>query len=99
MKNIFKANSESKTGKAIFYTFEISALVVGVFLLIYGICNAALTAQYNGGGIGFVSFLESLAKLAFDVLVIYGIGRILDFFYCKHEKKTKETNNENEKSE
>lgn len=94
MKNLFKANSESKTGKTIFYIFEISALVVGVLMLIFGIYEASL---YHGAD-GFMIFLRDLANIAFDVLVIYGIGKIIDFLYCKHEAKSKDTKND-EKSE
>ncbi len=83
MKEIFTANSKSKAGKIIFYTFEIAALVVGVLSLILSIYTAAI----YGGGAGFMSFLSGLATLAFDVLVLFGIGKIIDLKMAKKDSK------------
>ena len=60
MKELFTATSKNKTGRTLFYIFEISALVVGVLMLIMAIYESAL----YGGIDGFMVFLRDLASIA-----------------------------------
>lgn len=92
MKEIFTPSSKSKAGKIIFYTFEIAALIVGVLSLILCIYTAAI----YGGGAGFMAFLSGLATLAFDVLVLFGIGKIVDLMMAKKEAKQQKEENKTE---
>lgn len=89
MKELFTATSKNKTGKTLFYIFEIAALVVGVIMLIINIYSAAI----YGGSAGFMAFLSGLASLAFDVLVLFGIGKIIDLKMAKKDAKEQKEEN------
>lgn len=98
---MIKASSKNTVGKAIFYTFEICALVVGVFTLILGI--------YSGTELSsFFAFLQYFVSAITNTLLIYGLGKVIDLMYarkdgkcCKAENKPAEesTNQENKDAE
>lgn len=84
---MFKANSKSSVGKAIFYCFEICALVVGIILFILAIYNSAKTES-------FVVFLSGLASTIVNTLTLYALGKICDLLYCKKEENSNKSENE-----
>jgi len=75
---MFKASSTNKTGKAIFYTFEISALIVGILLFILAIYNASISGK-------FMVFLQGLTTTVFCALVLYALGKICDLLFSKKD--------------
>ena len=80
---MFKANSKSSVGKAIFYVFEASALIVGALLFILAIYNSAKTEN-------FMTFLSGITSMISSTLILYGLGRICDLLYCKKEEKAQQ---------
>lgn len=88
--NIFKAETQNKTGKTLFYIFEICALIVGFLSLVMAIYYAA---TYES----FMAFVSYLIPAIVDTVVVFGIGKLVDLLYCKKEckkaEKTEEQNN------
>ena len=81
--NIFKPQTENKVGKAIFYIFEISAIVIAFLYLV-------LTIYYTANLGSFIVFVTYLLQTVFNTLVVYGIGKIIDLHYCKNSCNTQE---------
>lgn len=79
-KNILKADSQNGVGKTLFYIFEICALIVGIIMFIIAIYNACKTES-------FMVFLNSFVSVIFNVLALYGIGKIIDLLCYKKENK------------
>ena len=84
-KNIFKATTNNKTGKILFYIFEISALVF--FVIQFILCIIA------GARAGFGVFVESFLNTVVYTLFLYAFGKIIDLLSGKQKDKTN-TNNE-----
>lgn len=73
---MFKAISQSKAGKAIFYIFEISALIVGLLLFVLSIYNGAKSDN-------FMVFLNGFVNMIVSTLIIFGLGKICDLLFSK----------------
>ena len=90
-KNILKPHTQNTAGKVLFSIFEIAALCVGALLFILGIIYAAK-------GAGFEAFIEYLVRAIFYLLVLYGLGKVIDLLSCKgdhhHKHEEKENNKE-----
>lgn len=87
--NIFKAETENKTGKALFYIFEICAIAIAVISLFLSIYYAV---NYES----FVAFIEYFTNGVISAFTIFGFGKIIDMLYArksKCEKKSVETEN------
>lgn len=80
MENIVKATAKSKAAQVTFYVFEICALIIGAIVFTMGLVNAI---RYNS----FDAFVNGLISGAFDFLVLYGIGRVIDLLAAKKECK------------
>lgn len=85
---MFKANSKSTAGKAIFYTFEISALVIAVLLFVLAIYNAAKSEN-------FMVFLSGFVNMIVNTLIVFGLGKICDLLYSKKEAKAEKAEAKN----
>ncbi len=81
--NLFTPVCKNNVGKTLFYIFEISALVIGVILFILAIVTAA---QAHSFGV----FVSGFVTAVINLLVIYGIGKIIDLLYLKVEGKNSE---------
>ena len=81
--DFFKAETQNKSGKTLFYIFEICALVVGVLSLIMAIYYGAVYQS-------FIAFLSYLIPVIVDTLIVFGIGKVIDLLYCKKECKKQE---------
>ena len=77
--NILKPTCENKAGRALFYVFEIVALAVAALYVLEG-----LVWVFQGAA--FSLFLGNLVQGAIYMLLLYGIGRIIDLLYHKNEK-------------
>ncbi len=82
MENLFKASSKNKTARVTFYLFEIAALVIGVILLVMGLANSI---NYSS----FAVFIDGLVSAVMNMLILYGIGRVIDLLAAKGEKNEK----------
>ncbi len=74
--NIFKPQTENSVGKAIFYIFEVCAIIVGL-------CSLILTIYYTVNYNSFMAFISYLTPTIVDTLVVFGIGKLIDLLYCK----------------
>ena len=79
MENIFKPTTENKCGRVLFYIFEIAALAIGVLYFIMGLVDAI---QFSS----FAAFISGLLSGVLYMLLLYGIGRIIDLLYTKNQK-------------
>ena len=79
MDNILKPACQSKAGKVLFYIFEIAALVVAAIYILLGLINAIEWSN-------FMTFVNGLVEGAIQMLVLYGIGRVIDLLYKLAEK-------------
>ena len=77
--NILKPTCENKGGRVLFYLFEIAALVVGALYFLFGLVDAI---QYSSFG----AFASGLLTGVVYLLLLYGVGRIIDLLYHKNEK-------------
>ena len=90
--DFFKAETQNKTGKTLFYIFEICALVVGVLSLVMAIYYAAVYES-------FIAFISYLIPVIVDTLVVFGLGKLIDLLYCKKDCKKQEQKQTTESSE
>ena len=79
MENIFKPTTENKSGRVLFYIFEIAALAIGVLYFIMGLVYAIQLSS-------FAAFVSELLAGVLYMLLLYGIGRIIDLLYTKNQK-------------
>ena len=77
--NILKPDTQNKSGKTLFYIFEIAALVMFIIFFIVAIVAAALASS-------FLTFVQFFSMGIFFLFVFYGIGKVLDLMYAKNEK-------------
>ncbi len=89
--NIFKSESENKTGKILFYIFEAAAAFVALVTFILAIIYAD---SYQA----FIVFVEYFVNGIVSSLTIFGFGKIIDLLYArksKCEKKNVEAEKKN----
>ena len=89
---LFQAETQNKTGKTLFYIFEICALVVGVLSLVMAIYYASVYES-------FVAFISYFIPVIVDSLVVFGLGKLIDLLYCKKECKKQEQKPQTEDKE
>ena len=77
--NIIKPTCENKAGRILFYIFEIAALAVCALYFLIGLIDAIQLST-------FMLFVNGLMQGAIYMLLLYGIGRIIDLLYHKNEK-------------
>ena len=74
--NLFQPQSQNKTARMLFYIFELAAIVYFFVAFIMGIISAAQLGDF-GTFIG--AFFDSLMT----ALIVWGIGRLIDFLSPK----------------
>ena len=77
--NILKPTCESKAGRVLFYVFEIAALVVACVYFLMGLVDAIQVGAFS-------LFVNGLVSAVIWLLVLYGLGKIIDLLYKKNEK-------------
>lgn len=89
---MFKASSENKVGKTIFYVFEGCAGFVGLVMFI-------LSIYYSAQLSSFVVFLEYFLNAIVNTLIIFGLGKVIDLMLAKRDEKCCNAEKESEKEE
>ena len=77
--NILKPTCESKAGRVLFYVFEIAAAVIAFLFILEG-----LVWVFQGAG--FATLVSALEQATIYLLLLYGIGRVIDLLYKHNEK-------------
>lgn len=80
---LFKAETQNKAGKTLFYIFEVCAVIVGILSLVMAIYYAAIYES-------FVAFISYFIPAIVDTLVVFGLGKLIDMLYCKKDCKKQE---------
>lgn len=87
--NFLKPSCKNLAGKTLFYIFEIASLVIFVIQFILAIIV--------GAHFGFLNFVEAFCSGIINLLLIFGLGKIIDLLYVgkdsnAQEKKQEEKN-------